>query len=68
MLALEEARKRNMLTVALLGNDGGEIQRQRLADFPVHRSAVIIFRVFRRLRLDLSRDARDAGDLNRGQA
>jgi D-sedoheptulose 7-phosphate isomerase len=33
--ALEEARKRDMLTVALLGNDGGEILRQRLADFPV---------------------------------
>jgi D-sedoheptulose 7-phosphate isomerase len=33
--ALEEARKRNMLTVALLGYDGGEIKRKRLADFPV---------------------------------
>jgi D-sedoheptulose 7-phosphate isomerase len=33
--ALEEARKRNMLTVALLGYDGGEIKRRRLADFPV---------------------------------
>ncbi len=32
---LEEARKRNMLTVALLGRDGGEIQRQGLADFPL---------------------------------
>jgi D-sedoheptulose 7-phosphate isomerase len=35
IMALEEARKRNMLTVALLGYDGGEIRRQRLADFPV---------------------------------
>jgi D-sedoheptulose 7-phosphate isomerase len=34
-MALEEARKRNMLTVALLGYDGGEIKRKRLADFPV---------------------------------
>ncbi len=34
-MALEEARKRNMLTVALLGYDGGEIKRRRLADFPV---------------------------------
>jgi D-sedoheptulose 7-phosphate isomerase len=35
ILALEEARKRNMLTVALLGYDGGEIKRKGLADFPV---------------------------------
>jgi D-sedoheptulose 7-phosphate isomerase len=34
-MALEEARKRNLLTVALLGYDGGEIRRKRLADFPV---------------------------------
>ena len=33
--ALEEARKRGMLTVALLGYDGGEILRQGLADFPL---------------------------------
>ncbi|MGI9078703.1 MAG: SIS domain-containing protein [Gemmatimonadaceae bacterium] len=30
--ALEEARKRKLLTVALLGNDGGEIRRRGLAD------------------------------------
>jgi D-sedoheptulose 7-phosphate isomerase len=35
IMALEEARKRNMLTVALLGYDGGEIKRKRVADFPV---------------------------------
>jgi D-sedoheptulose 7-phosphate isomerase len=35
IMALEEARKRNMLTIALLGYDGGEIKRQGLADFPV---------------------------------
>jgi D-sedoheptulose 7-phosphate isomerase len=35
IMALEEARKRNMLTVALLGYDGGEIKRKHLADFPV---------------------------------
>jgi len=35
VMALEEARKRNMLTVALLGYDGGEIKRQRRADFPI---------------------------------
>ncbi len=35
IMALEEARKRNLLTVALLGYDGGEIKRKRLADFPM---------------------------------
>jgi D-sedoheptulose 7-phosphate isomerase len=35
IMALEEARKRNLLTVALLGYDGGEIKRKRLADFSV---------------------------------
>jgi D-sedoheptulose 7-phosphate isomerase len=33
--ALEEARKRNLLTVALLGYDGGEVARRGLADFPL---------------------------------
>jgi D-sedoheptulose 7-phosphate isomerase len=35
VMALEEARKRGLLTVALLGYDGGEICRRGLADFPV---------------------------------
>ena len=35
VMALEEARKRKLLTVALLGYDGGEILRKSLADFPV---------------------------------
>jgi D-sedoheptulose 7-phosphate isomerase len=35
VMALEEARKRKLLTVALLGNDGGEIVRRNLADFPI---------------------------------
>ncbi len=35
IMALEEARKRNVLTVALLGYDGGEILRRGLADFPI---------------------------------
>ncbi len=35
IMALEEARKRNMLTVALLGYDGGEIKRRGIADFPI---------------------------------
>jgi D-sedoheptulose 7-phosphate isomerase len=33
--ALGEARKRGLLTVALLGYDGGEIARRGLADFPI---------------------------------
>jgi D-sedoheptulose 7-phosphate isomerase len=35
VMALEEARKRKLLTVALLGNDGGEIARRGLVDFPI---------------------------------
>lgn len=35
IMALEEARKRRMLTVALLGNDGGGIARRGLADFSI---------------------------------
>ncbi|MGH7511333.1 MAG: D-sedoheptulose-7-phosphate isomerase [Gemmatimonadales bacterium] len=35
MTALAEARKRQLLTVALLGYDGGEIRRQGLADLYV---------------------------------
>ena len=35
IMALEEARKREMLTVALLGYDGGEILRRALVDYPL---------------------------------
>ena len=35
IMALEEARKRKLLTVALLGYDGGEVLRRGLADFPL---------------------------------
>ena len=35
VMALEEARKRGLMTVALLGYDGGEIYRRGLADFPI---------------------------------
>jgi D-sedoheptulose 7-phosphate isomerase len=34
-MALEEARHRKLLTVALLGYDGGEIRRRGLADFAI---------------------------------
>ncbi|HEY2012322.1 MAG TPA: SIS domain-containing protein, partial [Bryobacteraceae bacterium] len=35
ILALEEARKRKLTTMALLGYDGGEVVRRGLADFPL---------------------------------
>lgn len=35
VVALEEARKQGLLTVALLGYDGGEVFRRALADFPL---------------------------------
>jgi D-sedoheptulose 7-phosphate isomerase len=35
IVALEEARKRGLLTVALLGYDGGEVLRRGLADHPL---------------------------------
>jgi D-sedoheptulose 7-phosphate isomerase len=35
IMALEEARKRNLLTVALLGYDGGEILRRGLGDVSI---------------------------------
>jgi D-sedoheptulose 7-phosphate isomerase len=35
VIALEEARKRRIATVALLGYDGGEVLRRGLADFPL---------------------------------
>lgn len=35
VMALQEARKRGMLTVALLGYDGGEVVRQNLADIAI---------------------------------
>jgi D-sedoheptulose 7-phosphate isomerase len=68
LAALEEARKRGLLTVALLGYDGGEIVRRGLADWPiVVRSDYIpriqevqasIYHLIREL-LELSRHAQD---------
>ena len=43
--ALEEARKRGMLTVALLGYDGGEILRRGIADHPIVVSCDYIPRI-----------------------
>lgn len=45
VMALEEARKRGLLTVALLGYDGGEIYRRGLADFPIIVSSDYIPRI-----------------------
>jgi D-sedoheptulose 7-phosphate isomerase len=45
IMALEEARKRGMLTVALLGYDGGEIVRRGLADFALIVSSDYIPRI-----------------------
>jgi D-sedoheptulose 7-phosphate isomerase len=45
IMALEEARKRGLLTVALLGYDGGEILRRGLADHPVVVSCDYIPRI-----------------------
>jgi len=44
-MALEEARKRGLLTVALLGYDGGEIGRRGLVDFPLIISSDYIPRI-----------------------
>jgi D-sedoheptulose 7-phosphate isomerase len=35
IMALDEARRRKLTTVALLGYDGGEVLRRGLADFPI---------------------------------
>jgi D-sedoheptulose 7-phosphate isomerase len=43
--ALDAARRRGLLTVALLGYDGGEIVRQRLADLPIVVSCDYIPRI-----------------------
>ncbi len=45
IVALEEARKRGLLTVALLGCDGGEIGRRGLADYPLVVSSDYIPRI-----------------------
>jgi D-sedoheptulose 7-phosphate isomerase len=45
IMALEEARRRNLLTVALLGYDGGEILRRGLADHALVVSSDYIPRI-----------------------
>jgi D-sedoheptulose 7-phosphate isomerase len=68
IMALEEARKRNLLSVALLGYDGGEIKRKRLADFPVVVNCDYIPRI-QEVQASVYHVIREALEvLNRGQA
>ena len=60
-MALEEARKRGLLTVALLGYDGGEIMRRGLADFPIVVHSRLYSANSGSAGVGLSRDARIAG-------
>ena len=59
VMALEEARKRGLLTVALLGYDGGEILRRGLADFPLIVRSRLHSAHSGSAGVDLSRDSRD---------
>ena len=45
VMALDEARRRGLLTVALLGYDGGEIARRELSDHPLIVSSDYIPRI-----------------------
>src|SRR5271163_3737143 len=68
IMALEEARKRNLLSVALLGYDGGEIKRKRLADFPVVVNSDYIPRI-QEVQASIYHVIRESLEvLNRGQA
>ena len=53
IMALEEARKRKLLTVALLGYDGGEIRAPRSGRSSRWSSAPITSRAFRKCRLPI---------------
>jgi D-sedoheptulose 7-phosphate isomerase len=66
--ALGEARKRNLLSVALLGYDGGEIKRKELADFPVVVNCDYIPRI-QEVQASIYHVIRESLEiLNRGQA
>ncbi len=68
IMALEEARKRNLLTVALLGYDGGEINRRRLADCPIVVACDYIPRI-QEIQASIYHVMRESLEvLNRGQA
>jgi D-sedoheptulose 7-phosphate isomerase len=68
IVALEEARKRNLLTVSLLGYDGGEIKRKGLADFPLVVNCDYIPRI-QEVQASIYHVIRESLEvLNRGQA
>lgn len=68
VMALEEARKRKLLTVALLGYDGGEILRRNLTDFPLIVHCDYIPRI-QEVQASIYHIIRDALEvLHRGQA
>jgi D-sedoheptulose 7-phosphate isomerase len=68
IVALEEARKRNLLTVTLLGYDGGEIKRKGLADFPLVVNCDYIPRI-QEVQASMYHVIRESLEvLNRGQA
>ena len=68
IMALEEARKRGLATVALLGYDGGEIKRKRLADFPMVVNCDYIPRI-QEVQASIYHVIRESLEvLNRGQA
>ena len=68
VMALEEARKRKLLTVALLGYDGGEIRRRNLADFPLVVQCDYIPRI-QEVQASIYHIIRETlGGLTRGQA
>jgi len=68
IMALEEARKRNMLSIALLGYDGGEIRRRGLADFPIVVGCDYIPRI-QEVQASIYHVLRESLEvLNRGQA
>ena len=61
VMALEEARKRGLFTIALLGYDGGEIVRRNLADIPIVVRSDYIPRYSRSAGFGLSCDSRKSG-------
>ena len=68
IMALEEARKRKLLTVALLGYDGGEILRRGLADFPARGAFRLHSAHSGSAGVDLSHHPRNSGGVGHGQA
>ena len=64
VVALEEARKRGLLTLALLGYDGGDVLRRGLADFPLVVPSDYIPRI-QEVQASIYHVLRDALEVNR---